>query len=203
MGYNKLMVNEDFGSRRDRVVVHNDNSNKMWIILGSLLVLGAIIAGAFYFFTREPEEEEETDVTVTTTTFPTDEPTPTEVEVDRSEYSIEVLNGSETEGEAGRLQEELESEGFTVDAIANADNSDYTTTIIQAKSDVSEAFLDELRDILEGTFVLGSAEVLDETDENDVVIIIGMEPESEDEASDEAEITEVPEEDPTPTEEAL
>lgn len=196
------MVNDDFGPRRDRVIVQNNNQGKFWIILLIFIIIGAIAASAFFFLTREPAEED-TDTEITTTSFPTEEPSPTDEPVDRTEYSIEVLNGSTVEGEAGRLQETLEDEGFTVDSVANADNSDYTTTIIQAKDGVSEAYLEELREILEESYVLGTAETLDEADENDVVIIIGIESdETEDEATDEAEVTEAPEEDPTPTEEA-
>lgn len=183
------MVIEDFGPRRDRILVQQDNPNKKWLILLSILVIGGIIGGVLFFMNR-PASEESTTAEETTTPFPTEEPSPTDEPVDRAEYSIEVLNGSETAGEAGRLQEALESAGFSVDSVANADNTDYTTTIIQAKSAVSKTFLDELEEELAKTYTMGSSETLEDSDEHDVVIIIGMESDNTEEASDEADISE-------------
>lgn len=196
------MVIDDFGPRRDRVLVQNDNPNKKWFIILSILLLGAIIGGTVFFLNRGPAEDADATAEESTTPFPTEEPSPTEEPVDRAEYQIEVLNGSETAGEAGRLQEALEAAGYTVDSVANADNTDYTTTIIQAKADVSEAFLDELREELEKTYTLGTSETLDEEDEHDVVIIIGMESDDTEEATDEADVedeSETPTPSPSPT----
>lgn len=101
-------------------------------------------------------------------------PEPTKA-VDLTKYEIEIQNGSGISGEASRQQENLESEGFTVSSIGNADNSDYTETIIQAKETVEAAFLDKLKSVLEESFVVGETEELPQDADSDVIVILGSE----------------------------
>jgi len=130
------------------------------------------LGGVFWYKQGAVTKEEDVNV-VTLSPTPTATPTPV-IEVDLSEYEIEVLNGSGITGEAGRQQENLETEGFVVDSVGNADNSDYTDTVIQAKSDVSQAFLTKLREFLEESFTVAKdSEELDEDASVPVVIIIG------------------------------
>lgn len=194
------------GTFRERVNAGNDGGgSNMWKWILIVVLVIAIGAGAFFFFTRGGEEPAENE-TNNTETFPTSEPEPTEEEVDLTAYKIEVLNGTEVEGEAGKLKGVLETAGFTVPSVGNADKKDYPETIIQAKADVSEAFINKLKEELEGTYTVGSTEELDEGDEHDIVIIIGgLEAEEDDtedeEASDEADTadpTEAPSATPTP-----
>lgn len=146
--------------------------NFMWPIVFIFILALGLLGGVFWYKQGAVTKEEDVNV-VTLSPTPTATPTPV-IEVDLSEYEIEVLNGSGITGEAGRQQENLETEGFVVDSVGNADNSDYTDTVIQAKSDVSQAFLTKLREFLEESFTVAKdSEELDEDASVPVVIIIG------------------------------
>lgn len=107
---------------------------------------------------------------------PTVEATPTPEEVDLSAYSIEILNGSGVAGVAGDEQEALEADGFKVENTGNAENQDFTETVIAAKSDVSKEYLDKLKDSLAARYTVDSSvEELDADDTYDVVITVGSE----------------------------
>ena len=102
--------------------------------------------------------------------------TPTEVPVDLTKYSIKVLNGSELEGEASKLKDALEKEGFTVSAIGNASESSFLETVIRTKTEVDEAYLEKLKTFLLKTYKLSDVEELEESADDDIEIIIGAEP---------------------------
>ncbi len=194
------METEELRSRRERIIVEPPNSggNKLWIWILIILIVAAIGAGAWFFFGRSTSGTADSDLTPTES--PTEAPTPTEEEADLTAFEVQVLNGSGVAGEAGRLQKALEDAGFTVSGTGNADNSDYTETIIQAKADVDEAFLKALAKELSKTYTVGDNEELDEDDENNVVVIIGGVEDSEDEeASDEADTEDEEDATPTPT----
>lgn len=103
-------------------------------------------------------------------------PTPTEEaeEVDKTEYEIEVLNGSGIAGEAANVQELLEKDGFVVSSIGNSSAVGVTKTILGAKEDVSKDFIDELQKALEER---GPVEVeeIDEDETSDVIVTVGSE----------------------------
>jgi hypothetical protein len=148
--------------------------NFMWPIL-LIFIIAILVLGGIFIYKKDTIGGEKINVeTINPTLAPTSTPEPT-IAPDLTKYEIEILNGSEVNGEAGRQQINLEEEGFTVSSTGNADSSGYTTTIIQAKEDVDEAFLVELRKALEASFVLGDQEVLPEDADSDVVIILGSE----------------------------
>lgn len=104
-------------------------------------------------------------------------PIPTEVPVDLTKYSIRVLNGSEIEGEASKLKDALETEGFTVSSIGNASESSFLKTVIRTKTEVDEEYLEKLKTFLLKTYELEDVEELEESADDDIEIIIGAEPE--------------------------
>lgn len=100
---------------------------------------------------------------------------PTEKPVNLTKYSIRILNGSERLGEASRLRNSLEEDGFKVSSIGNASESSFLKTIIMAKSDVDESFIEKLKDVLRRFYELDKTEKLKDSAEDDVEIIIGSE----------------------------
>lgn len=142
-------------------------------IIFVVLLAFAMLGGAFLYKQSVDKKTENINV-VSLSPTPTSVPTPTVEEVDLTAYEIKILNGSETAGEAGKQQENLEEEGFTVNDIGNAEESDYTETIIQAKKEVEKVYLDKLKEVLEKSFkVAEEVEELPEDADSDVVVIIG------------------------------
>lgn len=114
--------------------------------------------------TPEPSptpEEEEAEEEASPTKAPTNTPRPTQNPVDkttgldRSELSVEVLNGSGVSGAAAKAAENLRVLGYSISKTGNADNSDYTNTTIEVKSSSSE-FLSLLKKDLSGSYTIGT-----------------------------------------------
>lgn len=145
--------------------------NFMWPIL-SIFIIVLLLMGGIFIYRNNMKSEKVNVVTISPTPTVMAEPTKA---IDLSKYEIQILNGSEVEGEAGRQRTNLEEEGFTISSVGNAAESNYTETIIQAKKEVGKAFLDKLKSVLEKSFVVGETEELPQDDDSDVIIIIGSE----------------------------
>lgn len=148
-------------------------------IVAFLIGIGSMAAANFYLLNSKPSFNLPFMNTVTATPTPAPEPTraptPTPSAVNKSDISINVLNGSGITGAAAKLETSLDSEGYNVVSRGNADNSDYTDTIIQAKDTVSDDYLDALSEFLSKTYSV-SPEIetaSGSADDADVTIIIG------------------------------
>jgi hypothetical protein len=145
--------------------------NFMWPILFIFIVVILLFMGVFAY-------RQGVNINIFKINTPTPTPTPTVLPeptkaVDLTQYEIEVLNGSGVGGEASKQKTVLETAGFTVSSIGNADNSDYTNTIIKAKTEVSKAFLDKLTNVLENNLTVGAVETLSGDSSVPIVVIIG------------------------------
>jgi LytR cell envelope-related transcriptional attenuator len=111
----------------------------------------------------------------TPTSEPTEAPTPTEAEVDLEAYTIKLLNGSGITGEAAKEKTSLIDAGFKVGTTGNADNSDYTQTVISVKKGVPEGYVKQLKAQLEKNYsVESSTQTLSDNPEGvDVTVTIG------------------------------
>lgn len=93
---------------------------KMYIVPGE----GKYISGISYFIPFQNQLDEMID----------------EIFFDDGNIKVAVLNGNGAKGVASKVASKLESQGFKVVTVANADNFDYeTTTIIYPKDKKSEA----------------------------------------------------------------
>lgn len=153
-----------------------------------ILLLVAFGVSAFVFMGKKGNATSDKPTTESVSQAPTEEPTPTEEAVDLKEYKIMVINGTEVAGEASKLKTSLNDAGYNVTAIGNADKTTYTKTIIQAKSDVKEGFINKLKEELSAKYEVGSSETLEASDDNnvEVKIIIGIPADKQKEASDSA-----------------
>lgn len=99
---------------------------------------------------------------------------PAEEKDETKTYTISVLNGSGIGGEAAKAKDILEGEKYTVENVGNADTSDHTQTLIQAKKAVAKEYLSKLKKSLESNdYIVSEPESLSETEDTDVVIVIG------------------------------
>lgn len=93
--------------------------------------------------------------------------------LDKSSVKVKVLNGSGVTGKAATVKVLLESAGWSVAAIGNADNSDYKTTEVKVK-DSAKSFLDAIVKDLSDKYSAGSSSKgLEASDSADIVVIVG------------------------------
>lgn len=152
------------------------NSKKLLLILLCVFLL-VLAAGGFYVYKNVLNKKNPGKVVVQnitpTVTQPTSTPTPTLAPPDLTKYTIEVLNGTTTTGEAARVKTILEKDGFMVSNIGNADSSDFVKTVISAKKSVSSAYIEKLKSDLGQSYSVGNIQVLPNTEKSDVVVTIG------------------------------
>ncbi|EEG78125.1 LCP family protein [Dethiobacter alkaliphilus] len=89
--------------------------------------------------------------------------------IPRSQIAVEVLNGSGIQGQANKLAQTLEAEGFTIVHIGNADHSDYEDTQVISRIEN----MDAAREV---AILIRNAQMLkDELPDSDVhvTVIIG------------------------------
>jgi hypothetical protein len=135
----------------------------------------AVISGISYLM---PDQKESLKVVNTDdaneTPQPTAEPTTPPEEVDLTAYAVEVLNGSGTTGEAAKVKALLETAGFKVGTVGNADTSDYTKTVVSAKKSVNQQYLHKLMEELKKTYEVNTVvESATASQTSDVVVTIG------------------------------
>ena len=174
------------------------------IIIGVLIV--AIIAVGGFMYYQSVQEKLATPPTDTEVALSEEKekPTPTpEKNMKPGDYSIQVQNGSGIVGQAGVVQELLEENEYNIESTGNADTYDYEETVIQAKKDVSEAWLDDIKKVLKEKYdVQTKVEELSEDADTDVVVIVGSFDESGEALGESTSVVEEEDVDPTPTTEA-
>jgi hypothetical protein len=147
--------------------------NYMWPILFIFIIAAVLLAGVFVYkqgmFNGMGKKAEVIPVSPTPVAV---SPSPAKT-VDLTKYEVEILNGSEIDGEASRQKTNLEGEGFTISSIGNADNTDYTDTIIEAKTEVNKDFIAKLKSVLDSTFTVGETQSLSEDSSVPVIVILG------------------------------
>lgn len=179
-------VIRDAGEKESEEKQTTDNTDEpkkknLWIIIAIIIIVLVFIGGGLWYFRenvlkRVPIGNEITPTPGVLQNTPTPVATDSaDLVINLSEYKIKVLNGSGIAGEAARVRGILEDEEFNVGEIGNADGSDYEGTIIMAKKEVPEEFLDKLKEVLEESFILDASEELDDSEEVDVIIIVGRE----------------------------
>lgn len=158
--------------------IDQPKKKRLWIVIAIAIIFLVLIAGGLWYFRenvlkKTSIQDEITPIPIPLKNTPTPASDSAKLTIDFSKYKIKVLNGSGIRGAAAKGKEILESEKFIVGEIGNAENSDYGKTIIQAKKEVSSAFLDKLKSVLEESYRVGPNEELEDSEEVDVVIIIG------------------------------
>lgn len=172
---------EDTKDKNESIVEETDGMSWKKIFLFAFLAgcIGIFIVGLLMFLNRNFEVSKKTD-TNKKIELPKESPTPSPEEVALDAYEIEVLNGSGIAGEAANVEGILEDAGFTVSEIGNANNQNYTNTVIAAKDDIKQGFIDELQDTLEKRGPVEVIKLSETGSDSDVVVTVGSELEEED-----------------------
>lgn len=167
----KPMKAKKAGSGRFTMPKIDINFKIVGIFLASLIATFAILLGLSkvpnmnlnFNFMSKPEP---------TPTKAPEKPTPTPVAIDREKVRIKILNGSGTKGLASEVKETLSEAGYTEILTGNADNFDYTKTVLQVKKS-AKGLTDALKKDLADSVTAPKVETLDEDDAADAIIIIG------------------------------
>ena len=103
---------------------------------------------------------------------PTPEASPSPL-VDKASAKVRVLNGSGETGKAATVKAFLETAGWKVASIGNADNSDFTQTEVRVKDKFS-TFSDVMISDLSGKYsATANSEVLEASDSADIEVTVG------------------------------
>jgi hypothetical protein len=150
-----------------------------WLFVGGLLVGGLVTGGIFGFFIN-PSDKTTPEVSGVSTPQeetlpPMEEPMPTEpvLEVDYSQYQVKVLNGSGVTGAAATIKDLIDGVGFDQIEVGNAAVSDQQETLVQLKSNVSEAVFEKVKELL-SDYQVNLGEPLVDTAAFDVQITVGL-----------------------------
>jgi len=152
---------------------------KVWIII--VLVAGAIVA--FLFLKPSGTKTQEPTIIIAPTetapklTISEDEkitptPEPTVAEKVAAGPSIQVQNGSGTEGVAGKMQTALKDSGYDAVTTGNADNFDHTGVAIKSKDSVLATAKKIKTQLKDYTFDAEIA-VLSEDSDFDIIVVVG------------------------------
>jgi hypothetical protein len=106
---------------------------------------------------------------------PTIEPIPsaTPSNIDLSSYKISVLNGNGGIGVASAVKTIISKVGFKVTNLGNADNFNFTDTLIQVKPSVSADVVSKLKTSLDSNYSIKIGDQLDQASVYDIVITVG------------------------------
>lgn len=180
-------------SRRANVYGGSGNSGnrkRIILIIVGLIILIALVAFAVVATGGQGDQLQSTEIQTQPTIAqeessptpenqnPTEEPTKTVTpttadkdEIERGDLSIEIQNGSGVAGAATKASDFLKGLGYEITSTGNADNFDYTETVIQVKSSMKE-YLDQLEEDLSDEYTIKSA-TADYEGSSDALVIIG------------------------------
>lgn len=122
-----------------------------FIVLGIILLIGAVV----FFISRSANQAVPSPSPTSFFSAPSPTPTPeasptgSSEDVDKSEISIEILNGTGIPGEASYLQGQLKSLGFEKITAANASTQNETETTVTFAKSVPDSIKKEIEAKLE------------------------------------------------------
>lgn len=146
------------------------HTKKILRILFIIIFLFLLIGAGFFFMQRFQKNGTQP---VAVAPSPTLSPTPTVAKVDLSEFAIKVLNGSGIAGQAAKMKDTLEADGFTVVSTGNAPTRVIETSIA-AKKAVPPEFLKKLISSLSISYTIASdtAALAEDTKDADVIVTV-------------------------------
>ena len=153
------------------------NKKTSFVLLFIVFVICGFVIGVSILYLVSQNKLRVPGVTLlakpTTTTQPA-QATPTPKSVAIATYKVSVRNGSGVAGAAAKAKTTLTTAGFTVDNTGNADTSDHTDTVIQAKSTVDQAAIQKLTQTLAASYTVSSTiGTLDASSSEDIIVTIG------------------------------
>lgn len=147
---------------------------KIVLIFLALTVIAALTTTLYLRSVQKKEGEIQSPKVIPQNQTPTPTPSVTSTPViNRSQYTITVLNGTTKEGEATKISALLQEQGFTVKTTGNAQSDDYVTTEIHFNERVPEEIKLPLDKLLKTIYDSIEEQKLDKNSDTDILIILG------------------------------
>lgn len=150
------------------------------VTIVTAIIVGVVAGAVYVFFSRTAVEIPLDSIQPIETlplapVTPTPTPSPTPEPVDISTLNISVLNGGGRIGEASKVANLLEEDGFVIEDAGNADRYDYEETVIQVSSKVDEVTLESIQSLLTNSgYAVEIGSNLPSSSEYDIVITVGQ-----------------------------
>lgn len=150
---------------------------KIFLVTFLATLLAFLLAGGIYVYFTGVKTPNGTS-TVAPTPLPSQVPEVTPMAspsaaVDLSTFKVNVLNGNGGIGTATAAKNIIEKVGFKVSSVGNADNFNYTDTIIRVKSGVSADVVASLKSALASNYSVSIGDPLTADSSFDITVIVG------------------------------
>lgn len=167
---------ESVGEGREPVSVKKPGNPVLWILVPGIFLLGALLGGIVFYqrgiSSGEPKASPSASPAAMNEMTPAPSATPMS-EANLAKYPIMVENGSGIPGAAGQAKTLLTGDGFSVSSTGNADNYNYSSTVIEVKSDVPDAFVSQLTDTLSKSYKMDKTQSLPDSSTYEVIVVVG------------------------------
>lgn len=176
----KSMVEQLYSTERQPSVMpeisaHHRDGKKPFMVWAIVTIVVALLTGGILYSVSKKSSVSSffARPTPTPTPAPTATPTPAPATIDKSTFSVQVLNGGGTVGAAGKMKSFLEGKGYKVSGTGNTDQYTYDTTEIHGKANMTDAVANLKMD-LKDSYTLGTvAADLSASASADVQVIVG------------------------------
>jgi hypothetical protein len=160
-------------AQTSRLEVGKTDYKKSSFLPKIMFTVPLILLLSIFIFIMVHQNSNNNSTTLVESITPTIAPTPTDKPI--SDFKIQVLNGTGTVGEAGKVTNLLSENNFQVESVGNAENFNFTQTEIEIKSSVSDNILNLLQESLEADYPTTVLDTnLPDSSEFDIVITTGQ-----------------------------
>jgi hypothetical protein len=173
---------EDIWGKSSPPVVGSNANNPSKVLLGAVIVLVALtvatlgVVGKQVFFNSSNSRTVVADETPEPSDTPVPTVSPTPEISSKAKVKIQVLNGSGTPGQAGKIATELEKADFVTPDAGNAGVDDQSGTVVEYSPKVDTKIVDEVIELLEKTFANVEAKSNSTLTTYHIVITTGQDP---------------------------
>jgi|GEM_PF-6327423 len=137
-----------------------------------LIVLGIIALVRRQSSGMMPSESPSPSPTEIVITTPSPTPSPATSQ-ELASFKLQILNGSGVKGEAAAVNTLLEAEGFDTAELDNAENYDYTDTVVQFKPGISDSVYTSIEMALSVKYTVTRGEELPDSSDYDIIVTVG------------------------------
>jgi len=145
----------------------------VWIIIVIAILFLSLIGFLIFKPRSTPQPQPIPEPVTVKTDFPSPTPEPSP-EIDRSEITIQVLNGTGIAGEAKFLQDELSDLDYSQIDVGNASKQDHQAVQASFATDVPDLIKDEIVEKLEDLYQDVEQDSLSDAEDIDIQIITGL-----------------------------